>query len=99
MKPALDEESRNALDWKANMQASANPLKRANAARRTKPTSAERDASHKRDIADSVDVADYIADMARQLGAMAREANLDLLAYFLEMAQTEAEAVRRQGQS
>ena len=38
-------------------------------------------------------VAHYLADIAGQLEAMARGANLELLAYLLAMARAEAEAI------
>ena len=41
------------------------------------------------------DVARYIADMTAQLASMARAARLDLLAYFLSMANAESEANAR----
>jgi hypothetical protein len=40
-------------------------------------------------------VARYLADMTAQLESMARAANLDLLAYLLAMARSEADAVSR----
>jgi hypothetical protein len=43
------------------------------------------------------DVARYIADMTAQLAVMARAADLDLLAYFLNMANAESESVARGG--
>jgi len=43
------------------------------------------------------DVARYIADMTAQLAAMARAADLDLLAYFLNMANAESESIARGG--
>jgi len=43
----------------------------------------------------SVDVARYIADMTAQLASMARAAKLDLLAYFLNMANAESESIAR----
>jgi hypothetical protein len=45
----------------------------------------------------SIDVARYIADMTAQLASMARAAKLDLLAYFLNMANAESESVARGG--
>ncbi len=45
----------------------------------------------------SVDVARYIADMTAQLASMARAAKLDLLAYFLNMANAESESIARGG--
>jgi hypothetical protein len=47
----------------------------------------------------SVDVARYIADMTAQLASMARAAKLDLLAYFLNMANAESESIARGGDS
>lgn len=45
------------------------------------------------DPADSAaEVARYIADMTAQMASMARAAKLDLLAYFLSMANAESEA-------
>jgi hypothetical protein len=40
-------------------------------------------------------IADYIADMTRELSAMARSARMDLLAYLLEMAAEEAKSRSR----
>ena len=40
-------------------------------------------------------VARYLADMTGQLESMARAANLELLAYLLAMARTEAEELSR----
>jgi hypothetical protein len=40
-------------------------------------------------------VADYIADLSKELSAMARSARMDLLAYLLEMATDEAKARSR----
>jgi len=45
--------------------------------------------------AEAADASDYIAQMTAELAAMAKGAQLDLLAYFLEMAQMEAEAQAR----
>jgi hypothetical protein len=48
------------------------------------------------DPADSAaDVARYIADMTAQMASMARAAKLDLVAYFLSMANAESDAVTR----
>lgn len=41
------------------------------------------------------DLARYIADMSAELASLAGSSKLDLLAYFLNMAQVEAEAVAR----
>ena len=38
----------------------------------------------------TADVSSYIAHMTQELAQMARASNLDLLAYFLEMAELEA---------
>jgi hypothetical protein len=46
---------------------------------------------------ETAEVARYIADMTAQLGAMARAAGLDLLAYFLAMANAESETEARAG--
>jgi hypothetical protein len=43
----------------------------------------------------SIDVARYIADMTVQLASMARAAKLELLAYFLNMANAESESIVR----
>ncbi len=43
----------------------------------------------------AAEVARYIADMTAQLASMARAAKLDLLAYFLSMANAESEANAR----
>ncbi len=43
------------------------------------------------------DVARYIADMTTELASMARAARLDLLAYFLSMANAESESIARGG--
>ena len=43
----------------------------------------------------SADVARYIADMTAQLASMAGAAKLDLLAYFLNMANAESESIAR----
>ena len=43
----------------------------------------------------SIDVARYIADMTAQLASMARAAKLELLAYFLNMANAESESIVR----
>jgi hypothetical protein len=40
---------------------------------------------------EALDVASYVSDMAAQLEAMALAASLDLLAYFLGMARSEAD--------
>jgi hypothetical protein len=40
-------------------------------------------------------MADYIADMTRELSAMARSARMDLLSYLLEMAAEEAKSLSR----
>ena len=41
------------------------------------------------------DVARYVAEMSAELATLAGSADLDLLAYFLNMAQVEAESVAR----
>jgi len=41
---------------------------------------------------EAADASDYIAQMTAELAIMAKSAQLDLLAYFLEMAQIEAQA-------
>ncbi|PSC02804.1 hypothetical protein SLNSH_22025 [Alsobacter soli] len=41
------------------------------------------------------DIARYIAQMTTEMAALARSANLDLLAYFLEMAKIEANVTAR----
>ena len=41
------------------------------------------------------DIARYIAQMTTEMAAIARSANLDLLAYFLEMAKIEANVTAR----
>ena len=46
-------------------------------------------------VAGSSDVAAYIADIAGELSALAAEANLGLLAYFLDMARIESELEAR----
>jgi hypothetical protein len=43
----------------------------------------------------AIEVARYIAEMTAQLASMARAAKLDLLAYFLSMANAESEANAR----
>ncbi len=43
----------------------------------------------------AADVARYVAEMTAQMASMARAAKLDLLAYFLNMANAEAEAHAR----
>ncbi len=43
----------------------------------------------------AADASDYIAQMTAELAIMAKGAQLELLAYFLEMAQMEAEAQSR----
>jgi hypothetical protein len=45
----------------------------------------------------AADVARYIADMTAQLASMAQAAKLDLLAYFLNMANAESESIARAG--
>ena len=40
-------------------------------------------------------IADYIADLSKELAAMARSARMDLLSYLLEMASDEAKARSR----
>jgi len=45
----------------------------------------------------TTDVARYVADMTAQLASMARAAKLDLLAYFLNMANAESESIARGG--
>lgn len=40
------------------------------------------------------DIAQYIADMAGELAKMASDANLELLAYFLDMARIESELAK-----
>jgi hypothetical protein len=45
----------------------------------------------------AADVARYIADMTAQLASMAHAAKLDLLAYFLNMANAESESIARAG--
>ena len=42
---------------------------------------------------DALDVASYVAELAAQLEAMALAADLDLMAYFLGMARSEADLV------
>ncbi len=44
---------------------------------------------------EALDVAAYVSDMAAQLEAMALSARLDLLAYFLGMARSEADLFAR----
>jgi len=41
--------------------------------------------------ADDLETARYIADMTREMSAMARRADLDVIAYLLELARLEAE--------
>ena len=69
-------------------------------ARRTGPAQytqmAEPDSPALGDTPPSDDVARYIADMTIQLASMASGANLELLAYFLNMAHAESIAVARQ---
>ena len=43
----------------------------------------------------ALESAQYIAQMSAELAAMARNANLDLLAYFLDMARVEATSSAR----
>lgn len=43
----------------------------------------------------TADVVRYIADMSAELASLAGSSKLDLLAYFLSMAQVEAEAIAR----
>lgn len=47
--------------------------------------------------ADKTDTARYIAEMSAELSALAGGAKYDLLAYFLSMAQVEADAIVRRG--
>jgi hypothetical protein len=42
-------------------------------------------------------VAEYLADMTRQLESMAVAANLELIAYLLAMARSEADSIARTG--
>jgi len=44
---------------------------------------------------EAFDVAGYVSDMTAQLEVMAQSANLDLLAYFLGMARSEADLFMR----
>ncbi len=46
---------------------------------------------------DPEEVARYVGQMAAELGALARSAKLDVLAYFLDMARVEAASIRVRG--
>ncbi len=55
------------------------------------PSSSTRDPAEQVATRASLDVAGYVSDMTAQLEAMALAAGLDLLAYFLGMARSEAD--------
>ena len=73
------------------------PAKQSTSARRRPSPTIRPIISRTERAAAEAEIAGYIAQMTTEMMAMAAKARLDLLAYLLSIARTEAEVVARQG--